>query len=66
MWIGSIRGTTYSKKHLSLDPDDDDKQYWDFDNSDIAEKDLLAMLGLIHERSMTCQKISIMAVSAGT
>lgn len=30
VWIGNARGTTNSRKHVSLDPDDDKQAFWDF------------------------------------
>lgn len=30
VWIGNARGTTYSRKHISLNPDDDKQSFWDF------------------------------------
>lgn len=66
VWIGSIRGTPYARDHVDLDVDDDDWWYWDFDTSDIAEKDVYAMIEFIHKKSNSCQKITIVGHSAGT
>lgn len=30
VWIANPRGTTYSRKHQTLDPDDDKSSFWDF------------------------------------
>lgn len=30
VWIASYRGTTISRKHLTLDPDSDKSSYWDY------------------------------------
>ncbi len=30
VWLGAVRGNTYGRKHISLDPDVDAKQFWDF------------------------------------
>lgn len=30
VWIGNVRGTTYSKKHKTIDPDADKEEYWNF------------------------------------
>lgn len=30
VWIANYRGSTQSRKHLSLDPDSDKSSYWDF------------------------------------
>lgn len=29
-WIANPRGTTHSRKHLTLDPDDEKSDFWDF------------------------------------
>lgn len=29
-WIANPRGTTHSRKHLTLDPDDEKSEFWDF------------------------------------
>lgn len=30
VWIANYRGTTHSRRHLTLDPDDDKSSFWDF------------------------------------
>lgn len=30
VWIANYRGTTHSRKHLSLDPDNDKASFWDY------------------------------------
>lgn len=30
VWIGNPRGTTYSRKHIKLNPDNDKSSFWDF------------------------------------
>ena len=64
VWISSIRGTQYSRLHKRYDADFDPK-YWDFDMSDVAEKDLHAFLKRILLTNTSCQKVSIIASSAG-
>ena len=64
VWLGSIRGTRYCREHKRYDADFDN-MYWDFDNSDVAENDLYAMLAKIHKVSDTCQKITLLAHSGG-
>lgn len=30
VWIANPRGTTYSRKHITLDPDNEKEDFWDF------------------------------------
>ena len=30
VWLGAVRGNTYGRKHVTLDPDTDAKAFWDF------------------------------------
>ena len=65
VWIGGIRGTEYGREHKRYDPDSD-PQFWNFDNSDIAENDVYAMIRTISEKSDTCRKITLMGHSMGS
>ncbi|CCD68856.1 Lipase lipl-4 [Caenorhabditis elegans] len=44
VWLGNFRGNTYSRKHVSLNPDKDPK-FWDWSWDQISEYDLPAMIG---------------------
>ena len=43
VWLGNFRGTKYSRKHVSLDPDKD-LQFWRFSLHELGVKDLSAMI----------------------
>ncbi|CAI2353995.1 unnamed protein product [Caenorhabditis sp. 36 PRJEB53466] len=43
VWMGNFRGNTYSRKHVSLNPNDD-QEFWDWSWDQIAEFDLPAMI----------------------
>jgi len=44
VWMGNSRGNVYSRKHSSLDPDDDNDHstFWDFSFFEMAKYDLPA------------------------
>ncbi|XP_060795743.1 gastric triacylglycerol lipase [Neoarius graeffei] len=45
VWLGNSRGNTWSKKHVSLTPDQ--KEYWQFSHDEMAKKDLPAVINFI-------------------
>ncbi|UYV79624.1 LIPA [Cordylochernes scorpioides] len=45
VWIGNVRGTTYSKKHKTLTPKD--KEFWKFSFDEMALYDLPAMVDYV-------------------
>ena len=65
VWIAGIRGTEYSRRHKVYDADFD-PQFWNFENSDIAENDVHAMVKKIFKESETCRKITLMGHSMGS
>lgn len=50
VWLGNIRGGTYSRNHTKLDPNRN-KEYWRFTWQDMAEKDFPAMVDHVLEVS---------------
>ncbi|XP_035663170.1 gastric triacylglycerol lipase-like [Branchiostoma floridae] len=42
VWLGNMRGNTYSRKHVKYTPDDD--EFWDFSWDEMAKYDLPAMV----------------------
>jgi len=49
VWLGNMRGNTYSRSHCTLDPKDD--AFWRFSFDEIGEYDLPAMIDLVREKS---------------
>jgi hypothetical protein len=48
VWLGNSRGTKFSRKHLTLDPDQD-KEYWEFSYAENGKYDLPAMIDYVRE-----------------
>ncbi|XP_022912357.1 lipase 3-like [Onthophagus taurus] len=49
VWMPNARGTTYSKKHTTLDPDEDKKDFWDFSWHEIGSIDVATSIDYILE-----------------
>lgn len=49
VWLGNMRGNTYGRDHVSLNPDQE--EFWDFSWQDMSEKDLPAMIDYALEQS---------------
>ena len=64
VWLGNFRGTKYSRKHVSLDPDKD-LQFWRFSLHELGVKDLSAMITNILRISGN-KKLSFIGHSMGT
>lgn len=45
VWIGNARGTTYSRRHMTLDPND--PKFWDFSWHEIGVYDIPATIDYI-------------------
>ncbi|GMS85509.1 hypothetical protein PENTCL1PPCAC_7684, partial [Pristionchus entomophagus] len=42
VWLGNMRGNTYAKNHISIDPKKE--EFWEFSWDEMAQKDLPAMI----------------------
>ncbi|KAK4886631.1 hypothetical protein RN001_002902 [Aquatica leii] len=65
VWMPNVRGTRYSRKHNTLDPDKNAKQFWDFSWHDIAVDDVPSMIDYIIDH-VKQEKIFYIAHSQGT
>lgn len=50
VWLGNNRGTTYSRKHTTLNPDKD-KSYWDFSFPELGDFDAPAQIDFVREKT---------------
>lgn len=64
VWMSNARGNYYSRKHVSIDPDDGGK-FWKFSWHEIGYYDLPASIDYILEKSGK-EKIHYIAHSQGT
>jgi len=63
VWMGNSRGNTWSKKHVSLDPDS--KEFWEFTWDDMARYDLPALIEYVVASTGVAQ-VSYVGHSQGT
>ncbi|KAF2889576.1 hypothetical protein ILUMI_16597, partial [Ignelater luminosus] len=47
VWLANYRGSTWSRKHINLNPDVDRKEFWDWSFQDIGSYDLPAFVDYI-------------------
>nr|XP_043616604.1 triacylglycerol lipase 2 [Erigeron canadensis] len=62
VWIANTRGTSFSRRHVSLDPDS--PEFWDWTWDEIASRDLPAIIAFVFQQ--TSQKIHYVGHSLGT
>ena len=65
VWLGNNRGNKYSRKHQTLDPDTDSKQFFDFSFEDLGKYDLPAQVDYVIKETGR-PKISYIGHSQGT
>ncbi|XP_036427648.1 lysosomal acid lipase/cholesteryl ester hydrolase-like [Colossoma macropomum] len=63
VWLGNSRGNTWSRKHVSLSPKQN--QYWKFSRDEMAKKDLPAVINFITKTTKQ-DKIFYVGHSQGT
>jgi len=51
VWLGNNRGNVYSRKHLTLDPVNDKKFFWDFSHYDLGKYDVKAQVDYIMDHT---------------
>ena len=65
VWLGNSRGNTYSRSHVSLDPDHNEKKFWDFSWYEMGAYDLPAVIDEIQTQTGG-QKVAYIGHSQGT
>lgn len=65
VWLGNSRGNTYSRANVSLDPDKNEKKFWDFSWFDMGTYDLPAVIDSIQAKTGG-QKVAYIGHSQGT
>ena len=48
MWLGNNRGSTFSRKHKTLDPDHS-RLFWEFSFQELGEFDDVAMIDFVRK-----------------
>lgn len=51
VWLGNARGTTYSRKHITMDPSDDKSNFWNFSWHEIGYYDIPASIDYVLEKT---------------
>uniref|UniRef100_A0A7N0T3B3 Triacylglycerol lipase n=1 Tax=Kalanchoe fedtschenkoi TaxID=63787 RepID=A0A7N0T3B3_KALFE len=62
VWVGNVRGTRYSQRHVSLSVSD--KEFWNWSWEELALNDLAAMIDYVHAE--TGSKVFVVGHSLGT
>ncbi|XP_014243472.1 lipase 3-like [Cimex lectularius] len=65
VWMGNSRGSTYSRKHRTLNPDIDKAQFWNFSFHEMGYYDLPVVIDFIRERTKE-DKVTYVGHSQGT
>lgn len=64
VWVGNTRGTKFGRRHVTLDPDNDE-EFWNFSLHEIGYYDLAAMIDYVCEKTGE-ESIVTIAHSQGT
>lgn len=65
VWLGNSRGNTFSRAHTSLDPDKNEKKFWNFSWFEMGTYDLPAVIDMIQTQT-DGQKVAYIGHSQGT
>jgi len=65
VWLGNTRGNTFSRKHVKLDPSDDEDEFWDFSWEKAGIYDISATVDFISNKT-GFSKVPYVGHSQGT
>ncbi|KAI8434025.1 hypothetical protein MSG28_012176 [Choristoneura fumiferana] len=51
IWLGNSRGTKYGRRHVTLDPDANKEEFWDYSFHEIGSYDLAATIDFIRNKT---------------
>uniref|UniRef100_A0A2A4J9X8 Partial AB-hydrolase lipase domain-containing protein n=1 Tax=Heliothis virescens TaxID=7102 RepID=A0A2A4J9X8_HELVI len=65
VWVITYRGSRYSRKHVTLDPDTDKRKFFNYSMNELGKKDLKAIIDLVLNTTET-DRLSLIGHSEGT
>ena len=65
VWLGNIRGNKYSRRHLTIDPDIESKDFFNYSFTEMGTFDVTSMIDYIKELTRS-KKVAFVGHSMGT
>ena len=64
VWLGNNRGNNFARRHVKLDPVDDEEEFFTYDFEDLGEYDVPAQIDYALAKSKQ-EKLTFMGYSQG-